>query len=260
MRRHLVSIGLIGLLAWSFGAAPRAITVESLLGEMTDLAGMAEFPEPAYTTRQFSSYDRKSVSPTKDWFANGDAGQYLRVEDKQGRKEHVMMDAAGPGAIVRIWSANPKGTLRIYIDGGETPALEAKMTDLLGGTFPGLPKPIAGERSKGWNLYFPVPYAKSCKVTSDEGGFYYHVNYRTYAPGTTVVSFTTEQLRQLSGRVTQVAERLASPRGTTAGDTTMDFQSDLSPGAVAKHSIQGANAITGLVMRLPERSEERRVG
>jgi len=38
-----------------------------------------------------------------------------------GRKEHVMMDIAGPGAIVRIWSANPAGTLRIYLDGAATP-------------------------------------------------------------------------------------------------------------------------------------------
>ena len=28
-----------------------------------------------------------------------------------------MMKAEGPGALVRIWSANPVGTLRIYVDG-----------------------------------------------------------------------------------------------------------------------------------------------
>ena len=92
-----------------------------------------------------------------------------------------MMDTDGPGAIVRIWSANPEGTLRVYIDGADKPVIEADEEGPLGGKVPGLPEPIAGERSRGWNLYFPIPYAKHCKVTSDKGGFYYHVNYRTYA-------------------------------------------------------------------------------
>ena len=167
---------------------------------MTDLAGMAEFPAPAYTCKQFSSYDRGAKSPSENWFANGDCGQYLRVEERDGRKEHVMMDADGPGAIVRIWSANPAGTLRIYLDGADQPVLAAKMSDLLGGSFPGLPRPIAGEYSKGWNLYFPIPYAKHCKVTSDAGNFYYHVNYRTYPQGTPVASFAAEQIAGTRGR------------------------------------------------------------
>ena len=43
-----------------------------------------------------------------------------------------MMDAAGPGAIVRIWSANPAGTLRIYLDDAKKPTVETTMSDLLG--------------------------------------------------------------------------------------------------------------------------------
>ena len=100
------------------------ISVKSLLADMTDLGTLTEFPAPAYTCKQFSSYERasKTSADLATWFANGDCGQYLRVEDREGRKEYVMMDAAGPGAIVRIWSANPVGVLRIYLDGAEKPA------------------------------------------------------------------------------------------------------------------------------------------
>ena len=157
-------------------AGAKPVSTSGLLDDMTGLAGMAEFPDPPYTCKQFSSYDRAAKSPAENWFANGDCGNYLRVEQRSGRKEYVMMDAAGPGAVVRIWSANPAGTLRIYLDEAETPALEATMVDLLGGKFAGLPRPLAGEYSKGWNLYFPLPYAKHCKITSDAGNFYYHVN------------------------------------------------------------------------------------
>ena len=100
-----------------------------------------------------------------------------------------MMDAAGPGAVVRIWSANPKGTLRVYLDGAAEPVLEEKMTDLLDGKVEGIPFPIAHTASRGWNSYYPIPYEKSCRITSDEKGFYYQINYRTYPAGTEVTSF-----------------------------------------------------------------------
>ncbi|HYG33743.1 MAG TPA: hypothetical protein VEC99_03105, partial [Clostridia bacterium] len=129
-RSGLVAVSLF-VAAGAFAAEPATVTTAKLLEEATDLSGMAVFPSPAYLCKQFSSYDRVSKSPSQDWFANGDAGQYLRVEERAGRKEHVMMDAPGPGAIVRIWSANPAGTLRIYLDGAEQPTIESPMSELL---------------------------------------------------------------------------------------------------------------------------------
>jgi len=193
-------------------AIQKTISVASLLDELVDLYRLTKFPDPAYVTKQFSSYDRKSKSPDEDWFANGDFNQFVRIEKRQGRNEHVMMDAAGPGAIVRIWSANPAGTLRIYVDGNDTPVIEAAMKQLLGGKVEGFPVPIAGKRARGWNLYFPIPYAKQCKVTSDQGGFYYHVNYRTYGPGTRVKSFVPTDLDDQLAKIKEIAHKLASPR------------------------------------------------
>jgi hypothetical protein len=219
---------------------------------MTNLAGMAEFPIPAYTCRQFSSYDRASKSPEQDWFANNDRGQYLRVEERAGRKEFVMMDAAGPGALVRIWSANPAGTLRVYLDGAEQPVIEALMTDVLGGSYPGMPKPMAGERARGWNLYFPIPYARQCKVTSDDGDFYYHVNYRTYAAGTRVETFQSEQLRTLAERIQRVASHLADPRraGETEAGHTEWFTIELPPGGSERVEFAGPGAIARATVQL----------
>ncbi|MBN2450857.1 MAG: DUF2961 domain-containing protein [Lentisphaeria bacterium] len=190
-----------------------AVDTAGLLREMVDLEGLAAFPSPAFTCRQFSSYDRASVSPTQNWFANGDRGHFLRVEEVGERKEYVLMDAEGPGAVVRIWSANPEGVLRLYLDRGAAPVLEAPMKDVLGGRFPGLPRPFSGERSRGWNLYFPIPYAQHCKITSDRNGFYYHVNYRTYAEGTPVTSFTPSDLERLRGEIERVGAILSSPGG-----------------------------------------------
>jgi hypothetical protein len=190
------------------------ISMSSLLDDMTNLSKMAEFPDPPFVAKQFSSFDRASTTPAdaKTWFANNDCGNYLRVEEKNGNKEYVMADMAGLGAIMRIWSPNPGGTMRIYLDGNEKPALEYAMAELLGGKHPLLPPPIAVSLSMGWNLYFPIPYAKSCKVTCDVDKQYYHVEYRTYPKGTEVKTFTGAQLETAQKEIHAIAERLAAPR------------------------------------------------
>ncbi len=237
-------------------AAPDpGVSTESLLRDLVDLDGLATLPDPAFTCRQFSSYDRAAKSPAQDWFANGDAGQFLRVEERAGRKEHVMMDADGPGAIVRIWSANPEGVLRIYLDGSDQPVLEAPMQDVLGGRHPLFPAPLAGERSRGWNLYFPIPYAKHCKVTSDAGKFYYHVNYRTYAAGTPVASFTVAAMEEpaLREAVRAVAATLATPSAgyrLVAGSDTRPLAASVAPGQTATLArLEGAMAIRRFQVR-----------
>jgi hypothetical protein len=205
---------------------------------MTNLAKMAEFPDPPFVAKQFSSYDRASTTPAdpKTWFANNDCGNYLRVEDRGGHKEFVMADMPGPGAITRIWSPNPGGTLRIYLDGNEKPALEYAMAELLGGKHPLLPPPIAASLSMGWNLYFPIPYAKSCKVTCDRGGQYYHVGYRTYPKGTAVKTFTMAQLEAAQRDIKKLAKRLGEPENAPpAKDLTLAAQCGaiLEPGKTA---------------------------
>ncbi len=93
------------------------VNFTNLLYELTDLPLLAETPAYQFTYAQASSYDRRSTNPydkTKtNWFANGDIGQFVRIENRNGTNEYVMMDAAGPGAIVRrlgnsgVLSTNP---------------------------------------------------------------------------------------------------------------------------------------------------------
>jgi hypothetical protein len=212
VNRTLLALAMLALFAVSLRAGE--ISLASLLDDMTNLSAMADYPDPPFVTKQFSSYDRasKSADDKEGWFANGDCGVYLREEDHAGRKEWVMADMQGPGAIVRLWSANPDGVLRVYIDGSDKPELEFSHAELLSGKHPLLPSPIGAEVSKGWNLYLPIPYAKSCKVTCDKGGQYYHLNYRTYPVGTEVKSFTAAQLEAAAKDIAKIAKQLADPQ------------------------------------------------
>jgi hypothetical protein len=249
----------IVLAAWAVvHTASAQVTTESLLSELTDRANLARLPRPAYTCRQFSSYDRASVSESdaNTWFANADVGQFLRVEDSGARKEWVMADMPGPGAIVRIWSANPKGTLRIYLDEAPDPVIQAPMNDLLGGKWKIAP-PLSHEASRGWNLYLPIPYAKHCKITSDADGFYYQVNYRTYQPGTELRSLTPADLDRLAPAIARTNASLASPLTIPPPPPTAKPPITLEPGKECRAAIEsgggggdGSGAITSLTVRI----------
>lgn len=124
---------------------------------------------------QFSSYDRTG--------GNADAGNFLRMENNVA----VLAEAEGPGAIVRIWSANPRGRLRIYLDDMDKPVIDCPMRDFFEGRFPPIQPPIAMPSSGGVVSYFPMPFAKKMRVTvQDPGPMYYHITAVQFPKGTKV--------------------------------------------------------------------------
>jgi hypothetical protein len=187
----------------------KIVTLQSLLREMVDFNAVPKWPAPYYQLFQASSYDRLSVSTDKPgWFANADQGQYIREEEVGGRKENVMMDASGPGAIVRFWITTFKrnGVLRIYFDGDSKPDIIIPAYDLMKIGF-SLGKALLNKHSSyeptekgGSTLYLPLPYAKACKVTFEDLDTdpkqprYYQLNYRSYKVGTPVITFKQSQL------------------------------------------------------------------
>ncbi len=150
----------------------------SLLNEMVDYDAVARWPQPEFTLKQASSYDRDSKSPDQPgWFANQDQNQGIHDEMVQGRVERVMLDTDGPGCLVRFWlttDQNKQGTLRIYLDGAEEPTLIFPVFDLLSGKLhlaAPLAQPHPGYRADGGGgntVYLPIPYAKHFKVTWQE--------------------------------------------------------------------------------------------
>ncbi|WP_277557473.1 glycoside hydrolase family 172 protein [Ereboglobus sp. PH5-10] len=265
---------LAPLLFAIFAGAANAgtITIKSLLDEMTDRDERARFPEPAFTCAQFSSYDRASVAPDKPgWFANSDRSMFLRVERNNGRREFVMFDAGGPGAIVRFWMTFAgkdcgRGTMRIYIDGDDAPAVEGAAFDILSGSIIAGP-PLAASVSeetpyerRGHNLYFPIPYARHCKITYEserlseddpgakKGGterVYYNINYRSYPAGTPVESFSKSVVQRHAGAIANAQAQLAS--GAAGLTINIDgyitnLATSLEPGASRDVTLRGGPA------------------
>jgi hypothetical protein len=257
--------------------AGEPVSLESLLLEMVDRENLARFPKPAYVCRQFSSYDRDTVAPDQPgWFANWDRSQFVRVEETDGRREYVLMDAEGPGAVVRFWGTwhgpggGPfsNGTMRVYLDGESQPTIVGPMADLISGQalvappFSESVSPKTPYARRGHNLFLPIAYAQHCKITyesdklTDFGGkkgeaLYYQINYRTYAPGTKVTTFRKEQIEQSKALLAKCGERLV--RSGVADSAAMDkvqLSGELAPGAEQTITLSGPAAVRQLAAKI----------
>lgn len=187
---------------------------------------------------QFSSYDRASDRGPGDpaaWYANHDRGQHLRTVERDGAKEFVMVDAAGPGCVARIWSANPSGTLHFDVDGQRVWSVDFAL--LCSGRHDGIPEPLAGVRAKGANCYLPIPFAESLVVSCTAGDCYYAFDVVQFAAGTRVVPFASDQLAGHRDAIAHAAAALdrrdwgggrhatgSLPYGVPAGTVVVGFE------------------------------------
>ncbi|MBC8328223.1 MAG: DUF2961 domain-containing protein [Planctomycetes bacterium] len=247
-----------------------AITQESLLGEMADLARLARLPDHDYRLVQYSSYDRRSTAEDAEgWFSNADGfgGEpipgfeaVLREPGADGVGEFLLCDVEGPGAVVRGWSAGMGGTLRAYLDGSDEPFFEGSGYDFL------------ARRSQIWfdrtgldfftgdafvqqdADYFPVPFAAGLRVTWEgrlQELHFYHLEVRRYAAGVEVRSFDEARLAGMAPLLTDVAARLLRPRSAAGGQGTT-IGARIAAGATLRRPLVESprpGAVTELALR-----------
>jgi len=227
----IILVILLGILNFSFGMKKSLVSIESLLNEMVNRDAVASFPQTNFRLKQQSSYNRASVSPDDSvgWFTNHDYNSknsdknFIRIEETNGEKEWVLMEDIGAGAIVRSWmpflkqnDPNTDIQIRIYLDGAKEPVLEGNMLGLFNGT--GLiPYPLAHKSLRSAVSFFPIPYAKSCKITVNKRPFFYQFTYRKYPKGTLVKTFTLKDFHKAENQIKQVCETLLAPKNNRNG-------------------------------------------
>jgi len=272
------SILLISLLAifglHSCSTGSNEISLNSLLDEMANRESVVSYPSPYFSCRQFSSYDQNTVAPDQEgWYANHDASWFVRQEENQGRREFVMLDAEGPGAVVRFWmtfgnEAAYTGTIRFYFDGSETPEIAGPVLDIIsGGALVGEPlsssvSPETNYFQRGHNLYLPVPYSDHLKITYEcpalnperhSPSVYYNINYRTYEEGAVVKSFTIDDLESLSSKIEKVQSILSGDQHQTLSASSLRNNSAggiINPGESSVINIKGRAAIHKLQVKI----------
>ncbi len=246
-----------------------AVSLTTLLAEMTDRDAAAKWPEPAFTLKESSSHDRRKTNPADPatWHSNDDHDQFIRSEVNDGRHEWVILDHDGPGAITRFWipllADKDKQMIRFYFDGSPTPAIAVNFNELMSGKLFVLP-PLAfvawnetdlrqelqasfkAPRGVAGDLYLPIAFAKSCKITLDQVPFYYVINYRAYAPGTQVETFSLDDYVAAKAKVAQTdktllagldPQRVAGAEQATLGPGE-ELNLDLSKGESSVRDLQ----------------------
>ena len=278
----MMGLGLINH-ACSTEKRESKITLESLLEEMVSREAIARLPMAAYKNLQASSYDRRTISKKQGWHANGDRSYFVNVVQKEnGRFEHVMMDVKGPGAIVRWWSVTShtdllEGTLRIYVDNDSIPIFSGRLKDLIGGDFfttAPLSMALAKESveyKRGRNLYMPIPFSKSIKVTYErkdgkrliEGeaawpndAVFYNINYRIYESGVKVESLTSERL-EAAKELIQLANKKLVATKTASKDQkdVMSLTGNIMPEGTKEVKLKGTSGAGGAISHLQMKLE-----
>ncbi len=197
----------------SLAIAP--ITFASLLQEIADSSRLAQWPKSEFHSLQASSYNRESTHRDKPgWFADSDGIGFIRQEGD----EFVLMEHEGPGCITKIWTpffyygfddlVGPN--VRIYLDGSKQPLIDESLIKLVCGRG-SVRAPWAAYSARAGNLYLPIPFAKSARITMKQKPFYNIINYRAYAPGTKVKTFELSMLQRHLKDIRQAGEQIMAP-------------------------------------------------
>ncbi len=183
-------------------------TSASVVPTLKDLFDVDQLARPRrYRSLLASSYDRRG--------GNFDYGNYERTEGTEG----VVLDTPGPGMIVRIWTAKPQGTIRVYLDRESRPALEerfeaffAKLSDA--DDHAGTVSDAKNDSPHPYVAYCAIPFEKHCKITlSPAVPIYYQFNYLRFDEPVRLPRFSA---KELSAVQRQVAE---AKKGLTWDDT-----------------------------------------
>ncbi|MCL4203110.1 MAG: DUF2961 domain-containing protein [Pirellulaceae bacterium] len=261
----LCLVCLLCLLVGRRAATADELSFADLVHRMVDLERLAHLPQAGERGAMWSSYDRASQfdEPTGKyvkWHANGDGTGLIR---REGQSE-VIAEMDGPGVIWRIWSARPEqGHVRIEID-GQT-AVDMPFAHYFDAAHPPFDYATLGyEASKGWNLYFPIPYQNSCRILAQPGwGRYYQITYATYPSDTKLPALsdaTSPESVAALKRIDDIfARRLGTdPRESREGQETHRHKAvDIPAGTswtVAK--LDGPAAITALKIRMDFKDRE----
>ena len=252
MRNSLATLGLLTLLLPLLPArsasppVPAPVGVDTLLREETDLTRLPHLRDWASNLQ--SSYDRTG--------GNGDFQTFPAMTGTTA----TLADLAGPGAVVRLWSANPNGQLKVYIDDAPAPVIDVPFARLFDGSQPGFVPPLTQGSSGGFYSYLPIPYAKHCRITVDDPhGLYYQVNSLTLAANTPIRPFALP-LTDADRAALQAAVHAWSSAGTGAPVPGRTWSVALLTGKTREiDHFQGPGVIRSLKFAAPTGIDLRRL-
>ncbi|MCX6927605.1 MAG: hypothetical protein NT154_31010 [Verrucomicrobia bacterium] len=111
----------------------------SLLEEAGDFSSLARRIGPGTKAKMFSSAKDSSkvmlAHLALEIIGDMDYGFFTEVTTNKGGVSATLAEFTGPGVVTWVWSANPVGTLKLYVDNADQPALSMPFSQFLKGGF-----------------------------------------------------------------------------------------------------------------------------
>ncbi|MGD0253707.1 MAG: DUF2961 domain-containing protein [Verrucomicrobiota bacterium] len=199
---------------------PPGISWASILAKAIDLKALAEPAHFSVATKMSSScFSSNKVSFTylaPQIIGDMDYGSFLEVTEGKDNVSATLAEFNGPGMVTWIWSANPVGTLKLYVDNEEQPVLSMPFTEFLRGRFLPVRWPFSAETARGYNLHFPIVHTKYCKLVltvrsrADLSELYYQVAWQSLPTKVEIHSFDIAAIKQQSDLLGEFGRKLCA--------------------------------------------------
>ncbi|MBN2415536.1 DUF2961 domain-containing protein [bacterium] len=273
----LLIITMAGALAAQPGTERPLITTGTLFEEMADMERLTRFPDPAFRTIQYSSFDHRSTVPGGPyWFANSDGfgGEpvpnfeaVLQDPDDNGIGSYLIADVEGPGAIVRLWTASIEGTLSVYLDRLSDPLYEGPADDFFRRPYDGFAGIGGIDRERFTTTvyqrdasYAPIPFAEHLRVVwkgNIQHIHFYQLQVRLYDQPARVQTFTPADIERYRDTIHRTTVLLSEP-GRPPGGDTHPFRTAVAPGAHTQAlTLRGSEAVRVFTLKIEAVSPEK---
>lgn len=200
MKQVYLAAALIAVCcSWTY-SADESIGFANLLHQLVDLETV--YQPPIFRTGMVSSYDRSGGDQDDVGFIRKEGDWFVAAE------------LPGPGAITRIWSANPQGMVRIYVDDGGQSLIQRNFRDLFLDKLEPFTKPFVRGAPRVWGAhwsYAPIPFEQFCKITLSAQCFY-QIDYITYPIDQKVQSLKLPLSKTEKTAMTTVAKQFVTAK------------------------------------------------
>ena len=247
---------------------PSGISWSSVLDHTVDIVAISDPVQTWERSLHFSS----SAVTGKVMLANlapeimgdMDHGFFLDVTEGAAFVDATLAEVHGKGMISWIWSANPAGIIRVFIDDDTTPTIEMPFKDFMEGSFLPVAYPFSALTANGYNLHFPILHNSYCKVVvrmpqkKDLATLYYQVAWNSVDPAQIVNRFSLDDVSKGAAKLGELAKSLLQPYELVNAN---EFTSiDISPGqSVDIFTSPKEGTITEIALQSDSRDEMSRL-
>lgn len=240
------------------------ISWASVLRETFDLHTLTSPVKPYEKSLHFSSSATTGrvilANLAPEILGDMDHGFFLDLKQSDAGVAATLAEVTGAGMITWIWSANPTGILRLFIDDRDNPVMEAPFAGFVDGSFLPHRSPFAAVTANGHNLHFPLIHKDYCRIEirvpkkEDLSTLYYQIAWNALDSTETIHSFDAGDIAKGQELLESIAKAISDTQELRPGESANDLL--IPPGSsVPIFSSKDSGTISSIALITPNRAD-----